>query len=166
MGRGESRRSIEYRLVPWSTGTGKLELENLVSIPRRLKKKRQKDFIVIWSDSSCVEIRYQVTTIGDWESYACTAVKWKMCTGLLSSNGLHNPVFLLLRIRPCLRSRCLAMRWSNPLNVWESVSITPAFSTSALDEGEWLASRSCSFNRSAHLMVLLRQSEHCGEYKI
>jgi hypothetical protein len=35
--------------------------------PRSLKKKWQ-DFIVIWSDSSCVEIRYRDMTSGDLES--------------------------------------------------------------------------------------------------
>jgi hypothetical protein len=33
----------------------------------------------------------------------------------LPRNVLHNPVVLLLLIGPCLRSRCQAMRWSNPL---------------------------------------------------
>jgi hypothetical protein len=39
-----------------------------VSTPRWLKKKWQEDFIVIWSDSSCVEICYQAVTSGEWES--------------------------------------------------------------------------------------------------
>jgi hypothetical protein len=38
-----------------------------------------------------------------------------MFTALLPRNGLHNHVVLLLRVDPCLRSRSLAMRWSNPL---------------------------------------------------
>jgi hypothetical protein len=66
----ESRklRSLEYRLLQCSTETGELESENWVGIPRRMKKKLWEHLIVVWNDSHCVEIRYQSTTSGDWES--------------------------------------------------------------------------------------------------
>jgi hypothetical protein len=56
---------VEYRLVPCSTETGELELENWVGIPRSLNKEWQEDFLVIRSDSFCVEILCQETTNGD-----------------------------------------------------------------------------------------------------
>jgi hypothetical protein len=34
MGRDDSRRLVEYKLVPCSIDTGELELENWVGIPR------------------------------------------------------------------------------------------------------------------------------------
>jgi hypothetical protein len=41
------RRLIEYKLVPCSTETEELELENWVGITRWLKRKWQEEFIVI-----------------------------------------------------------------------------------------------------------------------
>jgi hypothetical protein len=51
-------------------GIRELKLKNLVEFwrvgsPRWLKKKWQEDFIIIWSDSSCVEIRCQETNSYD-----------------------------------------------------------------------------------------------------
>jgi hypothetical protein len=40
--------------------------------------------------------------------------------GLLPRNVLHNPVVLLLLVGPCLRSRCLAMHWSNTLQYYKT----------------------------------------------
>jgi hypothetical protein len=84
MGRGESQKLVEYRLVPGSTESRttkdrELELENWVGIPRWLKKKWQEDFIMIWSDSSCVEIRCQVMTSGGQNPSVCTTMNWKVC---------------------------------------------------------------------------------------
>jgi hypothetical protein len=70
-------RLVECRLVQMGTRSRStrqgIELENCIEfwrigIARRLKKKWQEDFIAIWSDSFCIEIRCQETTNWDWES--------------------------------------------------------------------------------------------------
>jgi hypothetical protein len=61
----------------WRTmETGELELENWVGIPRWLKKKWQAYFIMIWNDSSCIEIRCQDTTMETENPSACVTVNW------------------------------------------------------------------------------------------
>jgi hypothetical protein len=63
----------------------------------------------------CIGMVHARTRRKHFHSIVVWPVCWNVFNGLLPSNGLHNPVFLLLHVGPCLRSRCLEMRWANPL---------------------------------------------------
>jgi hypothetical protein len=68
-----SCQRLENWVVFWRVGS-----------PRRLNKKWQENFAVIWSDSSCVEIRCQDTISGDWESWC--VCNWWICSGRVSQS--------------------------------------------------------------------------------
>jgi hypothetical protein len=82
---------------------------------------------VHWHAGCCLQKKH-VT----WQllSVAVTSLhlRGSVFTEPLLRNGLHNPDILLLHVGPCLRSRCLAMRWSNPLQYnsvflsWDSLT--------------------------------------------
>jgi hypothetical protein len=66
-------------LLLCSTGIGELESENLVGIPRRLKKKRQEDFIVIEVIVSVLESAARRRLVEIEYPSACATVNCKMC---------------------------------------------------------------------------------------
>jgi hypothetical protein len=64
-------------------------------------------------------ITWPILTVAVTSLHLCGSV----FTEPLPRNGLHNPVVLLLPVGPCLRSRCLAMRWSLQYDVNMNISV-------------------------------------------